>query len=119
MPEEFFTAYIACALWLSTDESTDSGGFPLDDNYTAADIDADTLAAMRVDCEAFYQETTDAIDGENSQAGHDFWLTRNGHGAGFWDGDWKEPAASILDEASKAFGNVDLYLGDDGWIYAS
>ena len=25
-------------------------------------------------------------------AGHDFWLTRNGHGTGFWDaGRWKAP----------------------------
>lgn len=23
-------------------------------------------------------------------AGHDLWLTRNGHGAGFWDGDWRD-----------------------------
>lgn len=26
---------------------------------------------------------------ECERIGHDFWLTRNGHGAGFWDGDWK------------------------------
>jgi hypothetical protein len=50
-------------------------------------------------------------------AGHAFWLTRNGHGAGFWDGDWPEPHASALDEASKAFGSFDLYVGDDGMIH--
>ncbi len=55
---------------------------------------------------------------EAAMAGHDFWLTRCGHGAGFWDGDWPEPAASVLTEASKEFGNVDLYVGDDGQIYA-
>ncbi len=51
-------------------------------------------------------------------AGLDFWLTRCGHGAGFWDGDWKEPHAAALDALSKQFGNVDLYVGDDGKIYA-
>lgn len=55
---------------------------------------------------------------EAALAGHDFWLTRSGHGAGFWDGDWPEPAASTLDKASKEFGNVDLYVGDDGQIHA-
>jgi hypothetical protein len=54
---------------------------------------------------------------EAAMAGHDFWLTRCGHGAGFWDGDWPEPQATILDEAAKRFGNVDLYVGDDGAIY--
>ncbi len=55
---------------------------------------------------------------EAAMAAHDFWLTRCGHGAGFWDGDWPEPAATVLDNAAKAFGNVDLYVGDDGQIYA-
>ena len=51
-------------------------------------------------------------------AGHDFWLTRCGHGAGFWDGDRPEPAATVLTKASKAYGEVDLYIGDDGKVYA-
>ncbi len=50
------------------------------------------------------------------QAGHDFWLTRNGHGCGFWDGDWPEPQASLLTQASKAFGGVDPYVSDDGEV---
>lgn len=54
---------------------------------------------------------------EAAMAGHDFWLTRNGHGAGFWDGDWPEPHASILTEASKTFGETDLYIGDDGKVH--
>ena len=33
------------------------------------------------------------IDNENEgtaeKAGHDFWLTSQGHGSGFWDGGWK------------------------------
>jgi hypothetical protein len=52
-------------------------------------------------------------------AGHDFWLTRNGHGAGFWDGDWTEPAATILTNAAKAFDECNLYLGDDQAIHVA
>jgi hypothetical protein len=50
-------------------------------------------------------------------AGHDFWLTRNGHGAGFWDGDWPEPLATVLTDAAHAFGELSPYVGDDGLIY--
>lgn len=105
----FYRSYVATALWSSNDESDESGGNPLDQNYDIDDIADETLAQMQADCHAFY---------EAAMAGHDFWLTRCGHGAGFWDGDWPEPAATALDNASKEFGNVDLYVGDDGQIYA-
>ena len=49
--------------------------------------------------------------------GHDFWLTRNGHGAGFWDRGLGE-LGQKLTEATKTFGTSDLYIGDDGKIYA-
>jgi hypothetical protein len=52
-------------------------------------------------------------------AGHDFWLTRNGHGAGFWDGDLSEDVGNALTEAAKKFGECHLYVGDDGQIYTS
>lgn len=51
------------------------------------------------------------------QAGRDFWLTRNRHGAGFNDGSWPEPYASALTEAAKSFGDVSTYLGDDGKVH--
>ncbi len=49
--------------------------------------------------------------------GHDFWLTRNGHGAGFWDRGLGELGAKVTDLAH-SFGSVDCYAGDDGLIYA-
>lgn len=64
-----------------------------------------------------WQGSTKAITG--AAAGSDFWLTRNGHGAGFTDGSWPDPYASQLAEAAKAFGECDLYLGDDGKVYTS
>ncbi len=39
-----------------------------------------------------------------AHAGHDFWLTRNGHGAGFWDGDWPEACSDMLTKASVGYG---------------
>lgn len=108
----------------------------MDRNYSVSDLAPETLARMIADCERFQHEQGDLILDENlkygpvesrehdgfyesaERAGHDFWLTRNGHGCGFWDGDWSEPAASKLTQASKTFGEFSLYVGDDGRIYA-
>lgn len=52
--------------------------------------------------------------------GHDFALTRNGHGAGFWDRD-SEGLPRVLGEAltrvCESFGESNLYIGDDGRVY--
>ncbi len=123
--QSFFAAYVEAALWDSTDESGPDGGDPLDQNYVPADIACETFEQMRLDCERFQTENADYLMAENTtsrygveaQAGHDFWLTRNGHGCGFWDGDWLEPAATKLTEAAEKFGTFYLYIGDDGKIY--
>ena len=49
--------------------------------------------------------------------GHDFWLTRNGHGAGFWDRSdcLPEDAGERLTDAAEKYGEVDLTV-DDGVI---
>ena len=117
--DTFTAAYVECALWSSTDESTPSGGYPMDDNYSAEDIAPECLAEMVADCAKFQAENAADIDGDYEQAGHDFWLTRNGHGAGFWDGDWPENAGERLTKASKAFGTCTLYIGDNDSIYAA
>ena len=49
---------------------------------------------------------------------HDFILTRNGHGAGFWDGDWHEPMATKLTELCEKFGEIDIYLSDENLLEA-
>lgn len=138
--DTFTAAYIEAALWSSTDngyrgeghpdnrEDPSDGGEPLDANYTGDDLAPETLVTMIADCARFQEENAADIGAEDAckfasdytpseRAGHDFWLNRNGHGCGFWDGDWKEPHASRLDAASKAFGTYELYAGDDGLIY--
>ena len=45
---------------------------------------------------------------------HDFCLTANGHGAGFWDGDYKHGYA--LTELCRPY-HYDAYVGDDGLVY--
>jgi hypothetical protein len=88
----------------------------LDAHYTASDIAPETLERMVKDCERFQREAV--IAPYFKEAGHDFWLTRNGHGSGFWDGDWPD-SGEELTAISKTFGEYDLYVGDDGAIYGS
>lgn len=123
--DEFTRGYIACALWSSNDESTPQGGEPMDSNYSITDIAPETLAQMCADC-ADFQSTHGALLAqayehpyEAQRAGHDFWLTRNGHGAGFWDRDEiPRELGALLTAASKQYKDVDLYIGDDGKIYS-
>ena len=116
--DPFTIAYIEAALWSSTDNSDEQGGAPLDANYDFDDIAPETLASILDDCKAFQEAHADDIGSESERAGHDFWLTRNGHGAGFWDGDWEDDVGERLTEASHAYGSVDFYVGDDGLLYS-
>jgi hypothetical protein len=52
-----------------------------------------------------------------NQVAHDFILTRNGHGAGFWDGGWHQPWADRLTEIAERFVEIHPYVGEDGMIY--
>lgn len=116
--DKFTTAYLEAALWSSMDESTPEGGEPMDANYSFADLAPETLDRMKTDCAAFQRQHWNDIQDDVERAGHDFWLTRNHHGAGFWDGDWPEGVDEKLTAASHSWGEVDLYVGDDGRIYS-
>lgn len=117
--DEFYSAYVEAALFTGTDESDESGGEPLDKNYGPSDFSNEAKAVMRRDANNFANKYADLIEGDIERAGHDFWLTRNGHGSGFWDGDWPEPDATTLTDAAEAYGEQNVYLGDDGEIYVS
>ena len=108
--EKFTTGYITAALWSSHDDS----GEPLDDSYGAGDLTQEAREAMESDCLQFFQENLDDLSEHSTseRAGHDFWLTRNGHGAGFWDRGLGE-VGDRLTAASKMFGGVDLYVCDE------
>lgn len=111
---EFVDAYIECMMWSSTDNSDETGGNPLDDNYCVADITQESLQRIIRDCNDFQQLNAEllqqAIDSDIGysleKAGHDFWLTRNGHGAGFWDRGLGE-IGEALTTAAKIYGSID------------
>lgn len=124
--DQFTRGYIGCALWSTMDNSGDSGGDPLDRNYSLNDIAGETIANMVKDCKQFQLDNAADLALVNigaRRAGFLFWLNRNGHGSGFWDeyngADTELRAAFVrLSNASKVWGSVDLYVGDDGKIYS-
>lgn len=124
---DFVGGFVQCLGFIATDDE----GEPLFDcagDFENVDVWGeirDTLSA--VDCFRIISDCADFViksgldnipelDNEDcdhresvySNAGHDFCLTRNRHGAGFWDGDWKEPFASIATKVSESFGVVEL-----------
>lgn len=50
------------------------------------------------------------------QAGHDFWLTRGGHGTGHWDRGLGSVGEKLAENA-RAYGPIWPYQGDDGKVY--
>lgn len=122
--EEFVHSYKVAALWSTTSED----GGNLDDDHDEDDIAEETATVMRSDCEDFIRSNwldllhyCDKMENEEytgwQRAGHDFWLTRNGHGAGFWDRGLGE-LGKRLTAAAKVYKEVYLYAGDDGKIHS-
>ncbi len=111
--DEFTTQYLITALWSSIDDD----GEPLDNKYGLADIAPETLAKMSADCQKFLAKYKDMVAEDLGRAGHDFWLTRNHHGAGFWSSDWRDDIGKTLTAASHRFGEFNLFVGDDNLIY--
>lgn len=109
--------YLHTALWSST---CDTGIFASNssfehENYDASDISQGLRDQSEIDLKAFIVTAGDLLADTDINAGHDFWLTRNGHGAGFWDGDYTN--GDQLTTLCKPYGVIDLYVGDDGLIY--
>jgi hypothetical protein len=123
--EAFKRGYRECLLWQATDED----GGPLDDygpdevadwGDTEDDCDA-FLDSQTSDLMAYVAHPEGSRQGEFNAwecAGHDFCLTRNHHGAGFWDRGMGD-LGDRLTYASHPFGSVDVYVGDDDRLYVS
>lgn len=113
---EFVVAYFECALWSSTDDDGESLG----DSYDTDDIGPDSKRDHMRQCVDFINANATDLGavGTWEQHGHDFWLTRNGHGAGFWDRGYGK-RGDRLTAAAELSGSCDPYVGDDGKVYIS
>jgi len=117
--EKFFAAYVKCALWAETDGETDQSF--IDRGFTIENLSPEATDKMRQDCKRFCESSQGAACLNASgltpeQAGQDFWLTRNHHGAGFWDRDLAYTGEELTRLAHDA-SICTLYVGDDDMIH--
>lgn len=100
----------------------------LDENHDIDDLSPELLAQVKADCADFQESNKELLEeayqlyrrtewSPQAQAGHDFWLTRNWHGAGFWDRGLGE-VGQKLSNACRPYGTQDWYVGDDGKVYS-
>ena len=111
-----FDAMIEAALWSSTDQD----GEPLEINFAPWDVAEGTREELRSELADFMEDSAEDIAASglsDEQVGFDFWLTRNGHGAGFWDRGLGE-VGERLTAAAKVWTGIDLEIGDDGLLHA-
>ena len=124
--QEVLDGYQACATWSTVPlsycpappDGCDDDTF---DDLGICEWDEAAEAACRADCESFIRDNLPALlrvtsaDGYTwERVGHDLWLSRNGHGAGFFDrvGSTHRHRDDFdaLQEAASAWGEVNLDL---------
>ena len=105
----FFEAYLDAAVF------TDQPDLP---SYDTDNMDENSYQEVWDECTDFIVANEHLIGNNYEQAGHDFWLTRNRHGTGFWDREevYGAEAAAALTEAAHAYGESHLMVDDDGNI---
>lgn len=124
--DSFTQGYVEAMFFTEEREHVDgedleeSGSIP--HNSCFGMIDVESLAGIVAECRRFQEENAELLEKYESRykpleyAGHDFWLTRQGHGAGFWSrgiGD----VGDALSDAARALGECYVETGDDGVIY--
>ena len=138
----FIGGYIEAALWTTSigsdfaaahneksGEDWREDSSMMDFGFTESDLSADCLERVEEECRAFCESnyadlllyadgrTYDPSQGDAwDYAGHDFLLTRDGHGAGFWDRGLGELGERLSDNA-RPYGESGFYVGDDETIY--
>ena len=113
----------------------DHYGFPLDANYSIKDFEEESLKKLYSEYQQFLSiveekitekigDRWDCIDDfydlhqpAPNQTEYDYILTRNRHGAGFWDGDWSSEVSQILTDAAHSQTEFTAVIDDDGKIY--
>lgn len=129
--------YLVAALWTSEedgDDSDDESPYRLDGSQSIYDFAPEARARAQADLTKFLTDSRLLLDqarstgyGEASgdesgflgQVGHDFWLTRNHHGVGFWDRPEldQDGLGRKLSAAATRLGEVTIEAGDDGMVY--
>ncbi len=113
--KDFIKQYMVTALWSSTDEREEAEHEFLDAEFSIHDFSYSATKRIIRDCKEFIEKTKYILNRVKNKysyesAGHDFWLTRNRHGAGFWDrfDELSKEDRDFLTDMSE-YGPVNLY----------
>ena len=111
--DQIVSSYLETALWSTEEQENGLEG------KSIADVDKMSVQGAKKDVIDFLRQAEtqapDELQSYDAKAlGHNLWLSRNGHGAGFFD----ENNDKLQDIARNMKG-VDMYLGDDGKVYIS
>lgn len=106
--DPFLRAYLECAEWVGIIDEEEREKF---ERALAPKWSRAALATARAECRDFqwYCAAAGIELGDPTQDGHDFYLTRNGHGAGFWDRGYG-PRGDALTKAAHTFGSADVWF---------
>lgn len=121
--------YIKAALFMTMDEDDT----PLDRHFTTDSVGPQVHTVAKEDCDEFRSENKILVSQALEQPGyseerlgHDFWMTRNRHGTGFWDRDELavtpapseiakgETLGDALTQMAQQAKEIDLEIADDG-----
>lgn len=92
--DKFVRGFVLAGAWVDAWDHSDPADAPWNggngperlENADPDTIDDHSFKRVVAECKAFVEsEWTDLAGLSPDQAGHDFWLTRNGHGAGYYD----------------------------------
>jgi hypothetical protein len=111
--------FLSCALWLAPAYDEDGNESPCDDLSVYQFPNEDVLKVrdlVKPFLLRFEDELFEVLDGRLSPdgnnvwqlVGHDFYLTYNGHGTGFWDRE-DYYGEELGDRLSEAVGRGDIY----------
>ena len=119
--KRFISAFLDCAEWSSYHTTVEDG------KETQVELDSMGLgwsdAAKKIAtkvCKEFIKNNKVLLTHyciESSQAGHDLWLTAQGHGAGFWDRGHPKEIGDALSAASKTANVPEMAFPQDGELH--
>jgi hypothetical protein len=83
--------------------------------YDLSDMSKESRKVFEEVCKDFCEANAgDLAEIDPGRAGHDFWLTSQGHGAGYWDGDYPYELGQRLTQAAKVYSFNGVWREDDG-----
>lgn len=101
------SGYLGCALWTATNDE----GEPLDQKFDVDDFFEESRSNALSVCQSFCSQNQADLSGiDPVQIGHDLWLTRNGHGSGFWDRGLEDQQGERLTQAAHGLGEASVVV---------